>query len=511
MPTLLRADTRAARRRPPGPLRAALAALAGAALLLAGAAGPAAAAPSAQAGTYTAAASDQNKPSLQVTGTGRVIDFRITVFPSCVDDDGVQVHVPGPVRIADDGRFSVEDTHRIAADGGEQVVAVSRLSGTVRPDGIAEGKYEFELRDHACSAMAYFWLRNESTTDREPPRPTGPVTVRQGTYSDGSGGQLTVSSDRRITSFSASYSWFCGLRYAGERLGLLHAPVRVAADGSFSTRIPDAAGGTETLRGQFHHDGSVWGTIDYVNPGTMCAGSAGFTMQAPGGGGPATFHLNNGWGPAAHSVFTYGRSADEVLVGDWDGNGTDTITLRRGNRFHVSNSQRGGEASTVLTYGRPGDVILVGDWNGDGVDTLAVRRGNEYHVKNRIAGGDADHVVRYGRANDQVLVGDWDGDRRDTFAVRRGARYHVKNRIAGGDADQVIRYGRPGDIVLTGDWDGDRRDTFAVRRGAQYHVKNRIAGGDADLVRFYGRATDEVYVGDWNGDRRDTLGVRRTS
>ncbi|WP_251840939.1 ThuA domain-containing protein, partial [Oceanitalea stevensii] len=124
----------------------------------------------------------------------------------------------------------------------------------------------------------------------------------------------------------------------------------------------------------------------------------------------AEFHLSNSWTGTTDARFPYGRWVDEVLIGDWDGNGTDTIAVRRGNVFHVSNAQQGGDADVVLTYGRPGDVILVGDWNGDGTDTFAVRRGNEYHVKNSLRGGDADSVFRYGREADTVLVGDWDGN-----------------------------------------------------------------------------------------------------
>ncbi|WP_152189228.1 ThuA domain-containing protein [Georgenia satyanarayanai] len=223
----------------------------------------------------------------------------------------------------------------------------------------------------------------------------------------------------------------------------------------------------------------------------------------------AEFHLSNTWRGSTDVYFMYGRWADEVLIGDWDGDGVDTIAVRRGNVFHVSNAQQGGDADVVLTYGRPGDVILVGDWNGDGTDTFAVRRGNEYHVKNSLRGGDADSVFRYGRAGDQVLVGDWDGNGTDTFAVRRGATYHVKNSLRGGDADVVFTYGRSGDVVLAGDWNADGRDTFAVRRGATYHVNNSLRGGDADRVVTFGRAGDEVHVGDWDGNGSDTLGVRR--
>ncbi|TNC21367.1 ExeM/NucH family extracellular endonuclease [Georgenia sp. 311] len=223
------------------------------------------------------------------------------------------------------------------------------------------------------------------------------------------------------------------------------------------------------------------------------------------------FFLTNGWeGGSADHAFVYGRWTDEVLIGDWDGDGRDSITVRRGATFHVNNRPAGGPAQSVFTYGRPGDVVLVGDWDGDGTDTLAVRRGNVYHVKNSLTGGKADVELVYGRPGDDVLVGDWDGNGTDTFAVRRGAEYHVKDSLTGGKADTVLVYGRATDEVYAGDWDGDGEDTLAVRRGIVFHVKNSLTGGPADTVMAYGRLGDEVYVGDWDGDGEDTIGLRRT-
>ncbi|PYF96299.1 N-acetylmuramoyl-L-alanine amidase [Georgenia satyanarayanai] len=222
------------------------------------------------------------------------------------------------------------------------------------------------------------------------------------------------------------------------------------------------------------------------------------------------YHLRNSLtGGDADLAFRLGLSTDEVLVGDWDGDGRETLALRRGSTYLVYDAHPGQRFRTVR-YGRPGDVVLVGDWDGDGKDTLAVRRGQTYHVKNSMTGGDADAVIHYGRPRDDVLVGDWNGDGRDTLSLRRGADYHVKNRIAGGDADVVLRYGRANDIVLVGDWDRDGSDTFAVRRGREYHVRNSLTGGDAHVVLTYGRADDVVLVGDWDGDGRDTFAVRRS-
>ncbi|HLT85017.1 MAG TPA: hypothetical protein VKZ83_12355, partial [Phototrophicaceae bacterium] len=79
-------------------------------------------------------------------------------------------------------------------------------------------------------------------------------------------------------------------------------------------------------------------------------------------------------GGKADRVFRYGRDSDLVLVGDWDGDGKDTITVRRGRTYYVNNRLAGGEATIVLDFGRPADASLAGDWDGDGVDGIGVRR-----------------------------------------------------------------------------------------------------------------------------------------
>ncbi|MGC5615856.1 glycoside hydrolase family 3 N-terminal domain-containing protein [Georgenia sp. Z1491] len=221
------------------------------------------------------------------------------------------------------------------------------------------------------------------------------------------------------------------------------------------------------------------------------------------------FYLNDGWGIWADHEFSFGRPGDEVLVGDWDGDGSDTLAVRRGNAYFLSNNLYGGNADVELTFGRASDTVLVGDWDGDGADSFAVRRGNSYFLTNSLSGGNAEAELDYGRADDQVLVGDYDADGADSFAVRRGNTYYVSNSLSSGWADAQFDYGRAGDQVLVGDWDGDGADTFASRRGNLYLVSNSLTGGWADIEVRYGRAGDEVFVGDWNGDGSATLGVRR--
>ncbi|MGJ9696573.1 CAP domain-containing protein [Actinotignum sp. GS-2025a] len=222
------------------------------------------------------------------------------------------------------------------------------------------------------------------------------------------------------------------------------------------------------------------------------------------------FYVSNDWtSTQASSVFSYGRARDEVLVGDWNGDGTDTFAVRRGNMIYVKNSVDGGAADIAFSYGRVGDEILVGDFDGDGRDTFAVRRGNTFYVLNSLHSGNADQVINYGRYGDTVYAGDFNGDGIDTFAVRRGSTYFVKNHIASGIADHVFAYGRAGDATILGDFDGDGRDTFAVRRGNTIYVKNSLGAGNADSVLSYGRVSDELYVGDWDGNGTDTPAVRR--
>jgi hypothetical protein len=384
------------------------------------------------------------------------------------DGTNMNLYVNGAPRTAKPGPAAI-DTNDVPLAIGAQSNGSSPMDGAV--DSV-------HIYDRALTGAEITELMNADPT-LDPAEEDTPVTPAAVTFSD----QAGTASDTYTIPSKAGVEYVVGgaVKAAGSYAGT--GTVTVTARALDGYAIPAGA------KTEWTH--------------TFSTATGPVTEQ------PHGFFLNDSWSAKANHVFQYGRPTDQVFTGDWNDDGKDTITLRRGNTFYVNNALGGGEAEQVIVYGKPGDVILVGDWDGDGDDTFAVRRGNAYHIKNTISGGPADQVVYYGRAGDEVVVGNWDGENGDTLAVRRGNIYHVKNSISGGPADQVIAYGRATDTVLAGDWDGKNGDTFAVRRGNVYHVKNSISGGAADLVQSFGRVDDEVYVGDWDGNGTDTLGVRR--
>ena len=225
------------------------------------------------------------------------------------------------------------------------------------------------------------------------------------------------------------------------------------------------------------------------------------------------FFLNDRWTGAANTEFTWGEASYQVFVGDWDGDGKDTVALRNGNQFAFSNTNpASGAPEFTFAFGKATDTIVVGDWDGDGKDTFAIRRGNTFLVKNSLSGSAHDTSFSFGRADDEIFVGDWDGNGTDTLAVRRGNEIHISNKNVSGKTDKVINFGRVGDDLYVGSFDRSRpgQDSFAVRRGNTYFINKAMKSGNADIQLNYGRINDVTLLGDWNGDGEDTLGVVRT-
>ncbi len=156
----------------------------------------------------------------------------------------------------------------------------------------------------------------------------------------------------------------------------------------------------------------------------------------------------------ADLTFFFGDPGDVPLVGDFNGDGCDTVSIYRPSegRFYIINAlgEDGGglgKAEFSYVFGDPGDKPFVGDFDGDGIDTIGLHRESTGFVyyRNRHSQGNAEAQFFFGDPGDRIVAGDWDGDGDDTVAVYRpvdGKLYlKMHNRQGNADVDFFVGYG----------------------------------------------------------------------
>jgi hypothetical protein len=113
-------------------------------------------------------------------------------------------------------------------------------------------------------------------------------------------------------------------------------------------------------------------------------------------------------------VFLYGMPGDFPVVGDWNGDGIDTIAVFRDGRWHrdIDGDGRWTNSDVKDGFGKKGDKPVVGDFNGDGIDELGVYRDGVWYIDTNGNGviDAGDTTFELGRAGDSPVVGDWDGN-----------------------------------------------------------------------------------------------------
>jgi len=246
-------------------------------------------------------------------------------------------------------------------------------------------------------------------------------------------------------------------------------------------------------------DGALWylshsGSVGRIAPPT--APWLVFLRNSPIGGG-------------ANVAMQYGIRGDDVLFCDWDGNGTDTIGVHRGNTWFLNNANDSSPPEAVFTFGDVGDVPVCGDWNGNGTDTVGVRRGNTFFFRNSNSTGVADvPPVIFGNPGDIPVVGHWTGGS-EGVGVRRGNMFFLRNSLTSGVADTAAVYGNPFDQPIVGDWDGNGTDTVGVRRGFTFFLRNSDTSGFSDVSSAFGNIGDLAVAGNFDGVGGDGIGVLR--
>lgn len=209
----------------------------------------------------------------------------------------------------------------------------------------------------------------------------------------------------------------------------------------------------------------------------------------------------------ANNSFIYGETCDMPIVGDWDGDGDDTVgVVRRVGgvlQWHLSNNN---STPVTFSYGNATDLPVAGDWNGNGTDSIGVFRPSEarwYLSNDNIT---ASYIFLYGNPTDRPVAGDWDGDGDVNIGVVRplgGVLEWILRYYNGqGPANLQFTYGNNTDVPITGDWDWDGDDTIGTFRPseAKWYLRNsNTAGGTPSITPFmYGAISDKPITGDWN-------------
>jgi VCBS repeat-containing protein len=121
----------------------------------------------------------------------------------------------------------------------------------------------------------------------------------------------------------------------------------------------------------------------------------------------------------ANTRFFFGNPGDVPIAGDFNDDGFDTVSIYRPSNqtFYIINelgkNDGGlGPADFNYVFGNPGDKPFVGDFNGNGEETVGLHRESTglVYYRNEHSTGNADNQFIFGDPGDRLIAGDWTGD-----------------------------------------------------------------------------------------------------
>lgn len=230
-----------------------------------------------------------------------------------------------------------------------------------------------------------------------------------------------------------------------------------------------------------------------------------------------TFFLRGSQTSGAPDVatFNFGTPGSVPIVGDWNGDGVDTVGVYdpQTSNFFLTNGLGTPGSVTAFNFGKPGYIPLAGDWDGDGIDTVGVFNPltGSFFLRNSNTTGAANISFDYGAPSWTPVVGDWDGDGVDSIGVFEPvtASWFLRNTNSAGAVDVApFSYGGSGWKPVVGDWDGEYTDTIGVwnPQTGEYHLRNSNTPGAADVAPFtYGGGGLVPLVGHWTPGQQTTV------
>jgi Tol biopolymer transport system component len=219
---------------------------------------------------------------------------------------------------------------------------------------------------------------------------------------------------------------------------------------------PYHIGLVDPAQGVWHLNGVA--SFYYGNPGDVpfmgdwdCDGvdTPGLYRQSDG----FVYLRNSNTQGVADTRFFFGNPGDIPLAGDFNGDGCDTVSLYRpstGQVFIINQlgSDDGGLGAAEFSYyfGNPGDKPFVGDFDGDGIDTVGLHRESTgfVYLRNSHTQGVADVQFYFGNPGDRLVAGDWNEDGTDTVGVFRPgtSMFYLRFSNTQGNADVAFVQGR---------------------------------------------------------------------
>ncbi len=159
--------------------------------------------------------------------------------------------------------------------------------------------------------------------------------------------------------------------------------------------------------------------------------------------------------------FFFGNPGDVPLAGDFNGDGCDTVSIYRPaeGRFFIINklgqNEGGlGAAETAYLFGNPGDKPFVGDFDGDGIETVGLHRESTglVYFRQTHTQGVADAQFIFGDPGDRLVAGDWTANGTDSPALFRPSNRTFFFRFTNtqGIADAQFVFGQPSWLPVAG-------------------------------------------------------------
>ncbi len=213
-----------------------------------------------------------------------------------------------------------------------------------------------------------------------------------------------------------------------------------------------------------------------------------------------------------------GETSDLPVVGDWNGDGIDSLGVYRSNvgQFILSDGNSGLVTENYrFTFGNPGDTPFVGHWTSDmlsdGVGVFRSSNGILYQRKT-LTTGVSDFSGIYGDPGDQIVAGDWNSNNLDSVGVYRASNatwYLSYNNIPSGfvNANVEFVWTIDSNTPIVGDWEGDHSTTvgFFATAGV-FHLRSTIATTGTDNVFAFGQANGKPVAGKWASSSKPPLG-----